>query len=67
MKVQFMFPKGYKGHCSCGKDAKHTVWLEYKTPIPVPKELDVDFKEWKGIWHNVCDACLKPDDVHKED
>ena len=60
------FPKGYLGDCMCGeREAKHTVWCEFSEPIPaIPK---AGLPEVKGIWHNVCNDCLKPDDIIKAD
>ena len=65
MNVTIHVPKGYLGQCMCGKDAKHTVWHEFITPVPARPEFDLP--EVKGIWHCVCDDCLKPDDPHKEE
>jgi hypothetical protein len=57
-------PKGYLGDCICGKGpAKHTVWLKFDTPIPHNPVFG--FPEYTGVWHNVCDTCLKPDDKIK--
>ena len=64
--------QGYLGQCMCGADAIHTVWCEFTNPEPYPasvqklaKEAGMELpKAPKGVWHNVCEACVKPTDRH---
>ena len=68
MSVTITVPKGYMGQCMCGKDAKHKVWMEFTNPSPHPQVLvDAGIPQPKGIWHNVCDDCLKPTDKVQEE
>ena len=59
--ITIELPKGFMGQCTCGNDAKHTIWAKFLKPIPA----ELGLPECKGIWHCVCDDCLKPDDIHK--
>ena len=63
MGLRIHIKEGYLGMCWCGKDAKHTVWCKFLAPILANPECDLP--EVKGIWHSVCDDCLKPDAIHK--
>ena len=61
MGLRIHIKEGYLGQCWCGEDAKHKVWCAFTVPVPAKPEFDLP--EVKGIWHFVCDDCLKPDDI----
>jgi hypothetical protein len=52
--VTVQVKRDYKGTCSrCSKrEATTTVWMEFKNSTP----------DMPGVWHSVCDDCVKPDD-----
>ena len=73
MGIQITIPQGYMGQCMCGNDAVHTVWCKFRDPLP-PSPALIDLAKAAGmeppataigIWHNVCDDCVKPDDTHR--
>ena len=73
MSVTIRIDPDWLGHCMCGKDAVYTVWCKFKDPVVYPDSVHELArlagtelpKPAQGIWHNVCDDCVKPDAIHK--
>ena len=58
MTIELVLPK--RGHCArcMRKWATTDIFSRFDTPIPATDK----FPEHTGVWVEVCDGCLKPDD-----